>query len=95
MAETVGTLIDKLTIIEMRRWHLRELTDDPKIPFTTRIECAEKLEIVDEQTADLTMELSSLWKSILDGATPPKVYRQCKLYNDPRLRRTASGPSDD
>jgi hypothetical protein len=90
MAETVGSLIDKLTIVELRRFHTEEAMMNPHAPATVRHTAALRLRVVDEQRADLAQELDLLWRAITGGATLPKVYRQMKLYNDPALRSASS-----
>ena len=94
MAETVGTLIDKISIVELRAWHLREIIDNPEVSSDRRQESQQKLVVLMEQRQDLCDELSTLWQAICDGATAPKVYRQFKLYNDAELREASyGGPS--
>lgn len=90
MAETVGSLVDKLTIVELRRFHTEEAMMNPRAPATVRHTAALRLRVVDEQRADLAQELDTLWRAITGGAAPPKVYRQMKLYNDPALRAASS-----
>jgi hypothetical protein len=86
VAETVGSLVDKLSIVELRRWHTEEAMLNPNAPTDVRHECALRLAIIDEQRSDLIAELDALWSSIEDGQHVPKVYRQLKMYNDDRLR---------
>jgi hypothetical protein len=40
-----------------------------------------------EQRDDLAAELTALAADIAAGRITPKVYRQFKMYNDPRYRR--------
>lgn len=91
MAETVGSLIDKLTIVELRRWHTEEAMLNPRAAVDVRHTAALRLHVIDEQRADLAAELDTLWRDILAGRTKPKIYRQLKLYNDPRLRSASAG----
>jgi hypothetical protein len=86
MAETIGTLVDKLSIVELRRWHTEEAMLNPDAPVEVRHECALRLAVIDEQRADLAAELSALWEAIMSGREPPKVYRALKMYNDDALR---------
>jgi hypothetical protein len=98
MAETIGSLVDKLSIVELRRWHTEEAMLNPEAPVDVRHECALRLAVIDEQRADLSAELSALWEAIISGKTPPKVYRQLKMYNDDSLRtasqRVTAAPAD-
>jgi hypothetical protein len=91
MAETVGSLVDKLTIVELRRYHIEEAMMNPDAPPAIRHKAALRLRVVDEQRADLANELSALWEAITGGAAPPKVYRQMKMYNDATMREASQG----
>ncbi len=94
MAETVGSLVDKLTIVELRRWHTEEAMFNPRAPDDVRHMAALRLRVIDEQRADLADELALLWREITAGRVLPKVYRQFKLYNDAALREASGGTSD-
>lgn len=94
MAETVGSLIDKLTIVELRRWHTEEAMLNPRAPDAVRHQAALRLKVIDEQRADLAHELDRLWQDITAGRALPKVYRQMKLYNDPALREASTRKPD-
>jgi len=91
MAETVGSLVDKLTIVELRRFHTEEAMLNADAPASVRHTAALRLKVVDEQRADLVRELDALWRGITGGAAPPKVYRQMKLYNDAAMRSASQG----
>jgi hypothetical protein len=91
MAETEGWLADKLTIIELKIYHMREQANRPDASpeFTAR--CEQKLEVMAEQRDDLATELTGLLGDIANGLVIPKVYRQFKMYNDPQYRIDESG----
>jgi Protein of unknown function (DUF4254) len=91
MAETVGTLIDKLTIVELRRWHTEEAMLNPAAEVGVRHTAALRLRVIDEQRSDLAAELDALWTEIAAGRVKPKIYRQLKLYNDAAMRRASGG----
>lgn len=90
MAETVGTLIDKLTIVELRRWHTEEAMMNPGAEVGVRHTAALRLHVIDEQRADLAAELDALWVEIVAGRAKPKIYRQMKLYNDAAMREASN-----
>lgn len=87
MAETVGWLADKLSIVELRIYHITERAAAPDAPAALKEECAQRLEVLRMQRDDLAEELSTLLADIASGKVVPKVYRQFKLYNDPRYRK--------
>ncbi len=86
MAETVGSLIDKLSISQLRIWHTRDLMEAATITAENHHRCRHRLAVIEEQRDDLAHELSELWRDLIAGAKPPKIYRQYKMYNDPELR---------
>lgn len=93
MAETLGTLADKLSIVELRKWHTEEAMCNPTAPVDVRHECALRLRLIDEQRADLIAEIAQMWDDVVRGRRTPKVYKQLKMYNDDRLRQASGGSS--
>lgn len=86
MAETVGWLADKLSIMELKRYHMREQMDRPDAAPAFRDQCRDKLEVLTRQRDDLAAELAILLADIVSGRVVPRVYRQFKMYNDPAYR---------
>ena len=89
MAETIGSLIDKISIAELKIFHMREQIERTDATTTHRQQCSGRLAVLERQRTDLTAELDtllSLWKK---GRWAPKVYRQFKMYNDPQYRLKA------
>jgi hypothetical protein len=86
MAETVGSLVDKISITELKIYHMREQVDRGDATPEFRAQCAEKLAILLLQRDDLVDELTTLVHDVAAGKVVPKVYRQYKMYNDPRYR---------
>lgn len=89
MAETVGSLVDKLSIVELKIFHMQEQAEREDAAPEFRERCGERLAILRLQRDDLAEELSGLLGDIASGKTVPKVYRQFKMYNDPQYRRGA------
>ena len=90
MAETLGSLVDKLTIIELKIYHMREQAQRDDATEDFRARCVARLEVMREQRDDLTAEITQLARDIAGGRVNPKVYRQFKMYNDPQYRRAES-----
>ena len=86
MAETVGWLADKISIMELKIFHMREQLERPDATDEFRAQCAERLAVLEMQRDDLAAELTELLAGIASGRVVPKVYRQFKMYNDPRYR---------
>ncbi len=91
MAETVGWLADKLSIIELKIYHMREQAERPDVTPEFRRRCEERLAVMREQRNDLAAELTQLLHDLAAGRVVPKVYRQFKMYNDPQYRTGAPG----
>ena len=89
MAETVGWLADKLSIIELKIFHMREQSERSDIDDAFRTRCIERVAVMETQRNDLADELTTLLSDIASGRVVPKVYRQFKMYNDPAYRRDA------
>ena len=86
MAETVGWLVDKLTIIELKIFHMREQAERTDASDDFRQRCRDRIVVMLQQRDDLATEVSKLLADIASGAVVPKVYRQFKMYNDPQYR---------
>ena len=91
MAETVGWLADKLSIVELKRYHMREQMERTDVTPDFRQQCSAKLDVLTRQRDDLAEELATLLAEIASGRVVPKVYRQFKMYNDPAYRVSREG----
>ncbi len=87
MAETVGSLADKISIMELKIWHMREQAEREDATPEFRASCEQRLAVLQLQRDDLAEELTTLLADIAAGRVVPKVYRQFKMYNDPQYRR--------
>ena len=86
MAETVGSLVDKISIVELKIYHMQKQAERADVNEDHRRTCGEKLKILKEQRDDLSKELSQLIVEVFSGQKRLKVYRQFKMYNDPSYR---------
>ena len=86
MAETVGWLADKLSIVELKIYHMAEQERRADASAAFRARCRARLAVLREQRDDLEAELTALLGDIARGTIVPKVYRQFKMYNDPQYR---------
>ena len=87
MAETAGSLADKISIIELKIWHMAEQAQRADATPQFRESCEQRLAVMRTQRDDLATELTDLMGEIIAGRAVPKVYRQFKMYNDPQYRR--------
>jgi hypothetical protein len=86
VAETVGWLVDKITIIELKIYHMREQAQRTDASDDFRARCEARLGVMREQRDDLAAELTTLIADMAGGRVVPKVYRQFKMYNDPQYK---------
>jgi DNA-binding transcriptional MerR regulator len=86
MAETIGSLVDKISIAELKRYHMQEQADRADAAPEHRERCRQRVEIITQQRDDLAQELSELIQLWTEGKWRPKVYRQFKMYNDPQYQ---------
>jgi hypothetical protein len=93
VAETVGWLVDKITIIELKIYHMREQAERTDVTPEFRERCEARLSVMREQRDDLANELTALIADMAGGRVVPKVYRQFKMYNDPQYKLPAGGTS--
>lgn len=90
MAETLGSLIDKICIMDLKVFYTTKQTQRTDVaPDHIRM-CEERLAILSRQRNDLVAELDETIRAWREGRWVPKVYRQFKMYNDPRFRIPAA-----
>ncbi len=82
MAETIGSLTDKIIIVELKRFHMEEQTRRQDVAADHQQACQRKLAILNRQRDDLVEELNQLFQDIMQGTKTLKVYRQFKMYNE-------------
>jgi cell division protein FtsB len=83
--ETPGSVIDKLSILSLRIFHMEEQVFRTDATEEHRAKVKAKLEILHEQHHDMSNSLSELLEDIFTGRKRLKIYRQFKMYNDPTL----------
>lgn len=81
--ESPAWALDRLSILALKIWHMREEAERPDASAEHKAKCAAKLEVLREQQKDLTEAIDALFKDIAEGRKYMKVYRQMKMYNDP------------
>ncbi len=81
-SETPGSVIDRLSILSLRAYHMLEQINRTDVEQSHREKAASRLEIIDRQHHDLSTSLSELLDDIFRGRKRLQVYRQLKMYND-------------
>ena len=96
-SETAGAMIDRLSILALKIFHMRKQTRRPDASTAHIDTCRAKLLRLTAQRNDLACCLDQLLNEAQSGHAYFKVYRQFKMYNDPSLNpylyARASSPS--
>ena len=83
-SETPGMMIDRLSILELKRFHTEEeiarAAGDEHLRRNQQ-----RLAVLKEQRDDLRDALDTLWAEVVSGKRRFKLYLQMKMYNDPAL----------
>ncbi len=83
--ETPGSAIDRLSIMSLRIYHLREQLERQDATPEHRHTVAQRLERCHFQHTDLSLSLTELLDDLFAGRKLLKVYHQFKMYNDPTM----------
>lgn len=83
-SETIGGMIDRLSILALKIKAVGQLVHDTVAASDVHHAHALKLQRLLEQRVDLSFCLEALWTDSVAGRACFKVYRQFKLYNDPK-----------
>lgn len=81
--ESLAWALDRLCILQLKRYHLRAEVDRSDAPDAHRTACGQRLEAADAQHVDLMTACAGLWAEVVSGSVRYTPYRQFKLYNDP------------
>ncbi|MCU0710917.1 MAG: DUF4254 domain-containing protein [Pirellula sp.] len=83
--ETPGSVFDRLSILSLRMYHLREQLEREDVDDSHIDMVQKKLAICRLQHDELSQSLRELLEDIYAGAKRHRTYRQFKMYNDPTL----------
>ena len=83
--ESPAWAIDRLSILELKIFHMRIETKRKDATEDHRKNCQQKLDILLIQREDLSLAIDQLLNDITEGRKYMKVYRQMKMYNDDSL----------
>ncbi len=83
--ETPGSAIDRLSIMSLRIFHLKEQLEREDADQEHREKVEARIARCHAQHADLSQSLVELLEDLQAGRKLLKVYRQMKMYNDPTL----------
>lgn len=83
--ETPGSAIDRLAILALRIYHLGEQLERPDADAEHLEKVELRLSICRRQQVDLEHATGQLLDDIFSGRKRHQIYRQLKMYNDPRF----------
>ena len=83
--ETLGMAIDRMSIIALKIYHMREQASRSDAGREHRDLCAKKLSQLSEQRERLKQSILDLLDDCFAGRKAIKPYFQHKMYNDPKL----------
>lgn len=81
-SETPAWAIDRLSILALKIYHMREEATRESASEEHRAKCQEKLNVLLEQRVDLSTAIDDLLNDFATGEKYVKVYKQMKMYND-------------
>ncbi len=83
--ETPGSVIDRLSIMSLRIYHLDEQLERDDVDQAHMDSVLQKIAICKLQQSELGNALQQLLNDIFAGKKRHRTYRQFKMYNDPAL----------
>ena len=83
--ETPAWAIDRLSILELKIYHMHQEVLRTDVEQSHRDACQKKLNTLLEQQVDLSTAIEELIEDIEAGRKYMKTYKQMKMYNDPSL----------
>lgn len=84
-SETPGMMIDRLSILALKNFHMQIQTVRCEVDEDHRQNCQQKLRIIRIQQQQLLGCLQQLLEEVKDKKRTFRVYHQFKMYNDPAL----------
>ena len=76
--ETLGSSIDKISIVNIKIWHLEDKRNDRTLPDGERLKAADELTIQNRLRRKLCQEIDELMKKIIETGSVP-VLEQVSL----------------
>ena len=89
--ETPAWSIDRLSILALKIFHMREQASRPDASREHIQKCSDKLNVLLMQREDLTKSIDELLEDFASGKKVMKVYKQMKMYNDPSMNPVLYG----
>lgn len=84
-SETPGSIVDRISIMSLKVYHMDEDSRRDDIDSTHREHSLHRLSVLKLQRSDLYNSLEQLLDDYTSGKKTMKLYKQFKMYNDPAL----------
>ena len=84
-SETPGMMIDRLSILALKHYHMAEQTVREEVDESHRTACLKKLDVIIAQRTQLSACLDVLLEEIVHQTRTFRVYKQLKMYNSAAL----------
>lgn len=84
-SETPGSIIDRSSILSLKIYHMQEQARRSDVDRDHIEQATRKVHVLKTQREDLLTCLVQLIAEVRKGTRQIKLYRQYKMYNDPRL----------
>lgn len=80
--DTIGSLIDKLTIVNIRIWTAEDIKRDKQATDKTIADATKLTNVANSQRNDLIQEIDEAINKLIETSTPQKLYKQgaSKIY---------------
>ena len=80
--ETIGNLIDKLTVTNIRIWMAEDIKRNINAPDSDIVKATKVTNIANQQRNDLIQEIDEMINDMLVNQKPQKLYKQgsTKMY---------------
>ncbi len=92
--ESPAWAIDRLSILALKLYHMKQEAERSEAGKDHMELCHFKWNILKEQRRDLTLAIAQLLEDLQEGNRVMKVYRQMKMYNDPKLNPSLYSSKD-
>ena len=83
--ETPAWAIDRLSILELKIYHMRIESERESADESHKLSCLEKLNVLLLQRENLSTAIDQLLTNISVGKVKAVTYKQMKMYNDKKL----------
>ncbi len=83
--ETPAWAIDRLSILELKIYHMRIESERETADEFHKLNCLDKLNVLIHQKENLSIAIDQLLTNISEGKVKAVTYKQMKMYNDKKL----------